>query len=359
MAHVTALAQHILALEPDKDAARLSFYHYLKNLCEASEPVNSDLLNRFYCRALQFPHWQENKTQLFDEVGSILQQFQDKYRIQVSLDEVVRPKDLQVVPIENLRTVELVISRFFAKTLAQGEQFRVVQEGADRIVGLVLQRDRSLHVTVFPKVLAIREGDLTPLNLDFTLFYTPELTLYPQATQLVEVGAHASVRFRYMPDGIHGTAVRGYTFQRYAVMDGGPLHKYPALFYPLKRLEQLFVNRTTDPMYVELTGLLEKAIELIAQGHPEGAKFAEAALDRGCLALEHIFPDDRLVRSLILNLEKTLELEYTRRGLTDRGANTRRTAHPSPNLEIKDHPAPEGTFEITDAFDDPKAESWQ
>ena len=51
MAHVTALAQHILTLEPDKDAARLCLYHYLKNLCEAAEPVNSDLLNRFFFRA--------------------------------------------------------------------------------------------------------------------------------------------------------------------------------------------------------------------------------------------------------------------------------------------------------------------
>jgi hypothetical protein len=37
-------------------------------------------------------------------------------------------------------------------------------------------------------------------------------------------------------------------------------------------------------------------------------KFAEAALERGRLAMEHIFPDDKLVRLLIDNLGKTLAL---------------------------------------------------
>jgi hypothetical protein len=53
---------------------------------------------------------------------------------------------------------------------------------------------------------------------------------------------------------------------------------------------------------------------LMNHEHPEGGKFAEAALERGRLALEHIFPDDKLVRLLINNLEKTLALESARRG---------------------------------------------
>jgi len=96
-------------------------------------------------------------------------------------------------------------------------------------------------------------------------------------------------------------------------MDGGNLHRYPVLFYPLKRLEQFFINRKSDPMYIELTGLLEKALELMNTGHPEAFKFANAAMERGRLALEHIFPDDKLVRLLINNLEKTLALESAAR----------------------------------------------
>jgi hypothetical protein len=41
---------------------------------------------------------------------------------------------------------------------------------------------------------------------------------------------------------------------------------------------------------------------------PDTFRFAHAALERGRLALEHIFPDDKLARLLINNLEKSLAL---------------------------------------------------
>lgn len=314
MAHVTALAQHILTLEPDKDAARLCFYHYLKNLCEPTEPVNSELLNRFYCRALTFSHWQQNKLRLFQETGAILHHFQETEQNTLPIAEVFLPDQIQVVPAETTRTLELVIGRFVEKMASPYDQFRIVPEGDDKMVAITLQGDRSLRVTVYPKVLAIREGELLPLCQDFTLFYTADLQIHPMAHHQIEVGPHTAARFRYGPDGIQGTIIRGYTFQKYSAMDGGGLHRHPILFYPLKRLEQFFVNRKSDPMYIELTGLLEKALELLNGGHPEAFKFAGAAFERGRLALEHIFPDDKLVRLLINNLEKSLALEMARRG---------------------------------------------
>lgn len=348
MAHVTALAQHILSLQPDKDAARLCFYHYLKNLCEATEPVNSDLLNRFYHRALSFTHWQENKNQLFFEVSSIIQHFQDTHHVQLPVFDAVRPEDIQVVQVENLRTMELVVGRFLERSKAPFDQFRVLSEGQDRVVGIILQGDRSLRIAVFPKTLAIRDGELTPLCLDFTLFYTPELSLSQQMMQNLEVGPHTTARFHVTADGIHGAIIRGYTFQRYSTMDGGGLHRYPILFYPLKRLEQFFVNRKSDPVYIELTNLLEKALELMNQNHPEAAKFAEAALERGRLALEHIFPDDKLVRLLINNLEKTLALETVRASALGASRSAARGVAEIDRMQAAeaDFPAPEGTFEI-------------
>ena len=313
MAHVTALAQHILTLEPDKDAARLCIYHYLKNLCDAVEPVNSDLINRFFSRALTHQHWQVNKQALFQEVSGILNHFQETTGETLPLSEVYRMDEIQVVPAESMRSLELVVHKFLERTSSPYDQFRAFQE-ADKVVSILLQGDRSLRVNLFPRVFAIRDGDLIPLCQDFTLYYTPDLQLYPMATQQIEIGPHTSARFHLAPEGIVGVITRGYTFQKYATMDGGGLHRFPMLFYPLKRLEQFFVNRKSDPMYIELTGLLEKALELMNHEHPEGGKFAEAALERGRLALEHIFPDDKLVRLLINNLEKTLALESARRG---------------------------------------------
>lgn len=309
MAHVTALAQHILALEPDKDAARLCFYHFLKNLCEAAEPVNSDLLNRFFFRAFAFAHWQTDKEHLFGEVSAILAHYQDTQRVQLPLEHMMRAEDTQVVALESLRTLELIVENQLRKSVAPFDQYRVLREGSERVVTIVLQGDRALRATVYPKVALIRDGELMPLHSEHTVYYTSDLSLHPSMVHTVEISPHTSARFRNTNDGIIGTMVRGYTFQKFASLDGGSLHRYPMLFYPLKRLEQFFVNRKSDPMYIELTNLLEKALELMTNSHPDAVKFAEAALERGRLALEHIFPDDKLVRLLIINLEKTLALE--------------------------------------------------
>ena len=311
-ATATSLAQHILTLQPDKEAARLCFYHYLKNLCEAGEPVTSDLVNRFLCRALSFAHWQENKMALFQETMGLLHHFQETHQGVLPLDEVFRPDDIQVVVVENIRTLELIVHKHHERISTPYDQFRVFADGNDRVIAIVLQGDRSVRVSVYPKAIAIREGELVPLHQELKLFYTPELHLHPQALHQMEIGPHACARFRMTPEGIVGSFIRGYTFQKYGAMEGGGLHRYPALFYPLKRLEQLFVDRKSDPMYVELTGLLEKALELLAEGHPESRKFAKAAQERGRLALEHIFPDDKVVRLLIENLEKSLALELAR-----------------------------------------------
>lgn len=328
MAHVTALAQHILTLEPDKDAARLCLYHYLKNLCDSIEPVNADLLNRFFSRALSFSHWQENKTALFHEVAAILHHYQEVHHVSLPLEGVLSPDQIQVVPVETMRTLELIINRYLENTASPYDQFRTFAEGSDRLIAITLQGDRSLRVTVYPKTLAIRDGELVPLSQDLSLLYTPDLQLNPMHIHHLEVGPHTSARFWAGADGIRGNIIRGYTFQKYSDMDGGSLHRYPVLFYPLKRIEQFFINRKTDPMYIELTGLLEKALELLAAGHPEALKFASAALDRGRLALEHIFPDDKLVRLLINNLEKTLALEAAQQG-----NRAREQANPEPIKE--------------------------
>lgn len=356
MTHVTALAQHILALEPDKDAARLSFYHFLKNLCEATEPLTSELINRFYSRALNFTHWQENKPALFNEVTAILHHFQETHRVQLPLHKTVTADSLQVFTAENIQVLEMAVSRFLERHIEPTSQFRTFREGNDRIVAVILQEDRSLRVAVFSKVLAIKEGELMPLNQDFVLQYTPDLNLNAHQVQQLEVGPHVSARFTANPEGIFGTLVRGYTFQRYATMEGGPLTKHPFLFYPLKRLEQFFVYRKSDQMYLELTELLEKALDLVNQKHPEALKFATAALERGRLAFEHIYSDDKVIQLLINNLEKTLTLESARVAAQKGRRGKERPVPPlaSPGGPISlvsagDEPPP-GTFEIPTAF---------
>ncbi len=333
MAHVAALTQHIFSLEPDKDAARLCFYQYLKNLCDATEQIDTEVVNRFYLRSLGFAHWQANKAHLFTETEMLLQHFQDSTGHMLPLSGLLRANDFQVIAVENLRNLEVVVQKSLEAQLTPFDRTRVLREGDSRVISITLQGDRSLKITTYPRALILRDGELAPLHSELSLYYTSDLQLNPMMIQQVEVGPHATARFHTGIEGLRGSFVRGYTYQKFGSIDGGGLNRYPLLFYPLKRLEQFFVDRKSDPMYLELSSSLEKALEMLGPGAPHDAfVFAQAALERGRLALEHIFPDDKFVRLLITNLEKSLALAQVQ------NPQARHQQHPAAQATRTDSP---------------------
>lgn len=330
MASVTALASHLLGLlQPPAessagtapvakvDAARLAFYHFLKNMCEPGEPLATATLDRFFRRAMAHSHWVENKEALFNEVANSLQHFSNQYSEPIPLPPFATPADLQVIRAESARTFERIVEDWIQTQQGPTDQVKILRDnesrrtaGDDRLIVCRLTVDRALSVYIFDRLLCLREGRLEPLNDDMVVHYTPELMIDAHRTSQIEIAPHTLARFKNDPaSGLRGLAVRGFTFQKSAAFEGGELHRHPLLFYPLKRIEQFFVNRTTDPMYIELTGLLEKASDLLSQKHPESVRFAEAAMERGRLAFEQVFVDDRLLRLLLENLERALQLE--------------------------------------------------
>ncbi len=312
MTLAAALAQHIATLNPDKDAARLSFHNYLNYLCSANDVVNSDLINRFYRKALSFSHWQTNKAALFAETEALLTHYQESVREALPLEYLIRASDLQVIAAENIRDLETVTRIFLEKNLEPHERLRILRDGDNRVIAITLGLERTLKVSTYPKALMLTDGALRPLDVDQALFYTPDLQMKTSARQQTEVGPFTSACFTMGAQGLRGSIVRGYTFQRCGVIDGGGLNRYPLLFYPVKRLEQFFVDRKTDPMYIDLITALQTASEnLSPQSAPEDWRLARAAFERGRLALDHIFPDDNYARLLINNLEKQLAFETT------------------------------------------------
>ncbi|MBN8539517.1 MAG: hypothetical protein J0L82_03945 [Deltaproteobacteria bacterium] len=291
------------------DAARMAFYHFLKNLCEAGEPLSTSVLDRFFRRALGHQHWSENKLELFTEVASCLQHFSNQTGEPIPLPPFSSPDDLQMVRAESFRTLELVVENWIQQHQGPTDQIRILKDREEKLLVCRLAVDRSLSVHIFDRALCIRDGRLEPLVDDMAVYYNSDLSIDSARLSQIETAPHTVARFKFN-NGYRGIQVRGYTFQKTATFDGGDLHRHPLLFYPLKRIEQFFVNRATDPMYIELTNLLEQASDLMARKHPERLRFAEAAIERGRLAFEQVFVDDRLLRLLLENLERAIQLEH-------------------------------------------------
>ena len=154
-------------------------------------------------------------------------------------------------------------------------------------------------------LMLIRQGELQPLTMSIQLQYNNQLELKPQVTQYLKVDRNSYARFRIENKRVHGMVIRGYVFQNYQEA-AGKLNEYPILYYPLKKIEQHYVDRKSDPDYIELVEVLEKATELLRLNHPEANQFGQQALERGQTALEHIFINDNVIGTLVDQLSQDI-----------------------------------------------------
>ena len=301
----THLARHILQFQPNKDAARLCFYHYLIHHCDPETPLSAELIEGFARRALTYQHWREERVQLSQELQYILQHYNETYLLNWSFKDISFPGHWQVVEIESRVEAITIIEKWAEKTFSEGSKKRIFYSRDNRYVAIVQTPEGELIVTDLSNEMLIRQGKLQPLCTDLRLHYSKNLELKPKTTQHIRVSENTTGRFHYHNSAVEGRVIRGYIFQQQNQL-AGLLNQYPAVYYPVKKMEQYFVDRRTDPAYQELIQTLEKAVELIRLNHPESRDFAKAALERGNSALERLFTNDNTMQVLVDELTNAL-----------------------------------------------------
>ena len=296
------LAKFLLTLDPRKDAGRMALYHYLLHSGNLKDPLQSQTISRFVEFALLHEHWQNHSDQLQDELEVSLHRFSETYRVRFDHENILWPRDNQIVRVRQSEQMEIILKSHLQK--AGGKLKFFTTHSGDKVAVRYHDSGR-LEVGVYPHLVRMHQGQLHPLRAE-SLTYDASLTLEGGVTQIIKSDTHSYAMFQLTERGCEGSVLRGYSLQSSLSVDGGDLGRYPTLFYPVKRLEQFFIHRRSDPMYVELVQTLEKAIQLIRDRHPEAPRFAMAAYERGRMAYEEIFPDDKLLGIALNSLEALL-----------------------------------------------------
>ncbi len=277
----------------------MALYHFLLHSGPLKAPLQSQTISRFVEYALLHEHWQNHSSELQDELEVSLQRFSETYRVKFDRDKILWPKENQVVRLRDAEQMELVLKNHHQEAEGKLKLFRT---RSGDVAKVTYYDSGRLEVGVYPHLARIYRGQLYPLKAD-SLVYDPTLGLELGTAQIVKSDTHSYAMFRLTDHGCEGAVLRGYTLQSALTLDGGDLGKYPALFYPVKRLEQFFIHRRSDPMYMELVQTLEKAIALIRDGHPQAQRYAVASYERGRMAFDEIFPDDKLLGIALNSLE--------------------------------------------------------
>jgi hypothetical protein len=315
MLKVGQLLKFVSDLNPQNTPTRLCFYNFLKGFPRPEDLLTAELIENFFHYCMDYPHWASNKQQLGNEVRFMLENFNSFYQQKFDISPIRFPQAMQLIEIEHFSDLLDAVSTYLKSQSAEGDKFRLLPDQNKRVVAVVLRADKSIEVRTFDRKFTIRGGRLEPLRNDLVLHYTPELELSQQHAHRIEVAPYITAQFHVIGDKVTGTMLRGYVFQKLQDLRNEVLADQTRLLFPIKRLEQFFLDRRTDPYYQELTSQLERTCSLVQQGDAEASKWAVVILGKAETALENIYMGDKFLTLLAKDLRHAFA-EFNRKNVS-------------------------------------------
>jgi hypothetical protein len=293
--------------DAQSDSAMAAFVNWLAHSCEPEELVTAELLNRFFQNCLEYPHWQKAKKTLGDEVRYFLEAICLHQNEVFDFADVIWPLEMQIIELERLPDWVDAINAYLTFQYLNHEKFRLLfDEALQQILAIVLKPNGELSVRQFSRKFFVRNGSLTPLREDFEVHYNAHFDLREDVSQKVETSPFTTARFQMLDNELFGSIARGYFFQKYAELNGTSISSSPRLFYTLKRLEQHFIKRESDPFYQAVIEAIEHGIKMLRIGDEEALQKAPDWLSQGQNALEYVFIGDKLLSLLVRDLQYTM-----------------------------------------------------
>ncbi len=313
MPTIGQLLKYLTILNPQGHPVRMALYNYMTNMQRSDQLLTAEVLNTFFNHALEYPHWSQDRKNFGQEAAQIIEQLLQQIESNTSLDlsAVIWPQQMQIIDIENFSDFTETVHAYLTKIYTDGEKFRLVSDQQKKLIAVVLFPNGKIQVRIFDRKMTLREGLLQPLKLDISLTYQSGLELFEGAPQKLDLGSYTYAQFEMIDDQVVGSAVRGYLFQKYQDFRGGGLRDNLKLFYPVKRLEQYFVDRRTDTFYLELMEAIETTSNLLKMRDPSALKNTPAILAHAEAAFEQVFVGDKLLGLLIRDLQNLWHSKQT------------------------------------------------
>jgi len=279
---------------------RQAFKNYL--MCQSSEDVllDSDSINKFFFDALRYPHWQQNSLILTKEIKSLLEELNSKKPFSLNWDDLIWPEKIQVFDLKHLEQINDVLQAYYNDLKIS--EYKIVN---DTKFGfhycIVLQPNREMVIHQHDSLFWLQHGKLEPLKKN-SLYYADDLELDPSRLQNLEIAPFTTAQWT---QNFQGSVYKGYMFEKVQTLRSRvPLR----LFHSIKRIEQFFLSRKSDPFYEKTIRDIEKSIQLIKIKDPQAQFYASQVLAEAQNAFECVFVDDKILELLIRDLSHHVQI---------------------------------------------------
>lgn len=306
MAH---LLKFLTELNPHTSPVRLALYNYIKSFHTADELVTPDFFETFFCHMLEYPHWYSNKSHLGHEIALLLKNFNGFYQNKLILSEIRFPETIQIFEVENNKDCEELLKNFLVSQCGLNAQIKL-QMDQKKWIAFVLSENHRLSIFQLDRKFIIRNGKIEPLRKNLVLEYDANIELSSDKKFTFEISPHHLIKFQMKIDKISGVITRGYMFQKIQEFTDMKIHEVPRLFWPLKRAEQFFITRESDPFYQDLTKKLYDISQGLWEKNSESwQNYMSILLSQSDSALENVYIGDKRLEEMILKVRQILTTE--------------------------------------------------
>ena len=209
--------------------------------------------------------------------------------------------NLQVCPIHSQNTLYEIVEKRAKEGLGSEDKLRILPDGKKCIISLILSSEGILSVRSYLPYGVIYNGQILPLSDGTHLKYSPEMDLLIDYFHILKKSQNDFYFIRKIKNVFSITGVSGVTFVPNSFDHVKKLENHIQMYYHLKRLEQFFIDRSTDPYYRDIVHLLETQIQDLSRNSncvSESIKTYENVWN----IFDRIFRDDKLLSLLLKQL---------------------------------------------------------
>lgn len=306
MLKVAYLIKFLAEINPHTSPTRLALYNYLKAFHSPEEELTHELINEFFYQCLEYSHWYANKGHFSHELQILLKNFNDFYQNHFDMSQITFPDTIQIFEIESPRAVEETLGRYIRSRYLKEVKFKLFAE-QKKWLAFVLKDGSGIDVLQLDRKFTLRNGVLEPLRVQLKISFDSAMEIDSQFTHTMEVSPHHLVRFTVKNGHISGVLTRGYMFQKSQDIQSAKLHDVPKLFWPVKRIEQFFIARATDPFYSDIVKKLEDITLGFWEKNSESwQNYITILLSQSESALENVYIGDKRLEDLIRKVRHLL-----------------------------------------------------
>ena len=297
----TQIVQHISELSRSPEPAEETLINFLNSLRGLADELTPQILQQFIYDTLDYPYWQQKRGILTKALKSILAEALDDYKI------IRWPDEIQVFEVERLDEQMDLIHNYLKSNLPLETKSRVLFDPyTKKRLSLNLLPSKELSINQFGSRFFLSQGHLIPLRSDLRLLFGKDLELVANCVHKLEVAPFSTATFCIRANLVTGSTVYGYSMKRQQEFRGEALSQTGRLLYSVKRFEQFFLKKESNPFYSELTLSLERMVNMVKMGESEAVAKAHNLVLHAKNCLEHVFIGDKFLSLLLRELQDAL-----------------------------------------------------